>query len=64
MSAKTGALHRAGKVWRVSIFSPDSQRPLPDSPSTLEKSPAEELLRSVTRAAFVVAAMLAARRAE
>jgi len=40
---------RVGKGWRASIFSPDSKRPLLDSPSNLEKSKAEELVAEVKR---------------
>ena len=40
---------RVGKGWRASIFSPDSKRPLPDSPSNLEKSKAEELVAEAKR---------------
>ena len=34
---------------RASIFSPDSKRPLPDCPSNLEKSKAEELVAEAKR---------------
>jgi hypothetical protein len=40
---------RVGKGWRASIFSPDSKRPLPDSPSNLEKSEAEEIVAEAKR---------------
>jgi hypothetical protein len=40
---------RVGKGWRASIFSPASKRPLPDSPSNLEKSKAEEIVAEAKR---------------
>ena len=38
-----------GKGWRASIFSPGSKRPLPDSPSNLEKSKAEKIVAEAKR---------------
>ena len=40
---------RVGKGWRASIFSPGSKRPLPDSPSNLEKSREEEIVAEAKR---------------
>jgi hypothetical protein len=42
-------ISRVGKGWRASIFPPGSRRPLPDSPSNLEKSRAEEIVAEAKR---------------
>jgi hypothetical protein len=42
-------ISRVGKGWRASIFSPGSKRPLPDSPSNLEKGKAEEIVAEAER---------------
>jgi hypothetical protein len=42
-------ISRVGKGWRASIFSPGSKRLLPDSPSNLEKSRAEEIVAEAKR---------------
>ena len=42
-------ISRVGKGWRSTIFSPGSKRPLPDSPSNLEKSQAEEIIAEAKR---------------
>ena len=38
-----------GKGWRASIFAPGSSRPLPDSPSNLEKSTEKEIIAEAKR---------------
>ena len=38
-----------GKGWRASIFVPGSSRPLPDSPSNLEKSTSQEITAEAKR---------------
>jgi hypothetical protein len=42
-------ISRVGKGWRSTIFSPGSKRPLPDSPSNLEKSQGEEIIAEAKR---------------
>jgi hypothetical protein len=38
-----------GKGWRALIFGPGSSRALPESPSNLEKSPAEDIVAEAKR---------------
>jgi hypothetical protein len=40
---------RVGKGWRASIYSPDSTRPLSNSPTNLEKSTVDEIVDEAKR---------------
>jgi hypothetical protein len=40
---------RVGKGWRASVYSPGSTNPLPNSPTNLEKSSAEDIVAEAKR---------------